>query len=121
MEMTERNKQIYELRKSGMTYRAISQSMNVKVERARQIYIRQQKKEETCSPLKSLLSARLINAFIAPYGDERLLENPQMIIDKFSLKDLKKVQNIGRKSIQELKDAMITLGYVKEGDKWLEE
>ena len=65
MEMTERNKQIYEMRNRGMTYRAISQVVNVTVERVRQIYCSQQKKEKTYCPLKRLLSPRLINAFTA--------------------------------------------------------
>ena len=44
-----------------------------------------------------------------------------MIIDEFNLKDIKKVQNVGKKSMHELKNAMVTLGYVIEGDKWLDE
>jgi hypothetical protein len=121
MEMSERNKQIYEMRKGGMTYRAIAKEMNVGHQRVREIYLRQQQKAEISVPLKRLLSARLINAFIAAYGDERLLENPELIIKEVKLSKLKWVQNVGKKSIQELVDVMISLGFVKEGDKWIEE
>jgi hypothetical protein len=118
-EKTERNKQIYEMRKSGMTFAAIANLMSISNPRVRAICSNQQNNEESDYPLKKLLSARLVKAFITAYGDERLLENPQMIIDEVKISDLKKVQNVGKQSIQGLIDAMIKLGYIKEGDEWL--
>ena len=119
-EKVERNKQIYEMRKAGMTFNGIASIVGVGHERVRQIYLRQEQKENTEFPLKRLLSTRLKNAFVAAYGNERLLENPQLIIEEVKLSKLKWFQNVGEKSIQELVHSMIILGYVNEGDEWLE-
>lgn len=116
----ERNKQICEMRKNGASYVEIASLFNVSGNRIRQIYETHRHREQTDLPLKRLISPMLRNAFFRVYGDDRLLENPQQIIDEFKFSDLKKVQNVGIKSIHGLVNALITLGYLKECDEWLQ-
>jgi hypothetical protein len=124
MDMFDRNEKIYELKKTGVTYTEISKMMSISKERARQIYLRLKDKKEMCefcAPLKKLLSTRMQNTLIICFKDEHIFENPQKIIKNVKLIQLKKVEYIGNKSIKVLVDAMITLGYVKSEDRWLEE
>ena len=124
MDIAKRNEKIYRMRESGVTYTEISKTFNISLERVRQIYFRSKylkDNEDIAPPLKKLLSSRIRNGLIIGFKDEHIFANPEKIINETTLKDLRKVQNVGKKSIKELVDAMITLGYIKPDDKWLKE
>jgi len=78
-------------------------------------------KDDSLPPLRKILSARLQKALITILNDEHIFDNPEKIVMGIKLSRLKYFPNIGEKSINELVDAMITLGHVNENDKWLEE
>ena len=124
MAISERNVQIYEMRKSGVRFTEIAKIFNISVARARQIYIKLSminKIHDSIPPLKKVLSARMQNALIIIFDDVYIFDNPQKIVMGVKLSKLKYFPNIGKRSISELVDAMITLGYVKADDKWLKE
>lgn len=124
MIISARNEQIYELRKGGLTYREIAEKYSISNNRAKQLYnkVRDFKENyDSYPPLKKLLSTRMKDALVRYFNGEHIFNNPEIIIKEVTMSDLKKVQNIGQKSRQELVDALITLGYLKQDDDWIKD
>jgi hypothetical protein len=124
MGLSERNEKIYELRKSGVPFTEIAKVFSISGTRARHIYIELDiinDNNDSLPPLRKILSARMQKALITILNDVHIFDNPEKIVMGIKLSKLKCFPNIGDKSIKELVDAMITLGYVKINDKWLEE
>jgi hypothetical protein len=124
MDLSQRNENIYELRKSGVPFTEIAKRFNLSGTRARHIYIKLKKiydDNDSLPPLCKILSTRMQKALIIILNDEHVFDKPENIVMGIKLSKLKYFPNIGEKSIKELVDAMITLGYVKINDKWLEE
>jgi hypothetical protein len=107
-----------------LTYREIAEKYSISNNRAQQLYnkVREYKEEyDSYPPLKKLLSTRMKDALVRYFNGEHIFNNPEIIINEVKMSDLKKVQNIGQISRQELVDALITLGYLKQDDNWLKE
>jgi hypothetical protein len=124
MDLSERNEKIYELRKIGFPFNEIAKMFNISGTRARDIFIKLDKtydNHDCLPPLRKILSARMQKALIIILDDVHIFDNPEKIVMGIKLSKLKYFPNIGEKSIKELVDAMITLGYVDSNDKWLEE
>lgn len=124
MDLSERNEKIYKLRKRGVPFTEIAMIFNISATRARNIFIKQDvenNNNDSLPPLRKILSARMQKALLTILHDEHIFDNPEKIVMGIKLSRLKYFPNIGEKSIKELVDAMITLGHVKNNDKWLEE
>ena len=122
MEMTERNKIIYEMRESGSKYAEIAKLFNIGKGRACDIYLKEKMKRDHADDmpiLVRLLSTRVKSALFGWFQDKHILDDPQNIIDGIKYRDLNNVPYLGKKSSRELVAALIALGYVKEGDEWL--
>jgi hypothetical protein len=124
MDLSQRNENIYELRKSGVPFTEIAKRFNLSGTRARHIYIKLKKindNHDSLPPLRKILSTLMQKALIIILDDVHIFDNPEKIVMGIKLSKLKYFPNIGEKSIKELVNAMISLGYVKINDKWLEE
>jgi len=122
--MSDRNKEIIELREKGVTYADIAKRFSISPHRVRQIHTRCLKvklEADTAPPLKKMLPPRLQNALVYYFNDKDIFTNPEKI-KTVPLSELtRKAPMIGKISIEELTTAMVLLGYVKEEDEWLEE
>ena len=121
MDISARDEEIYQLRKSGLSYTAIAKMFDITRERVRQICIRVDD-FNTCSPLKKLLPTLTQRALIFWFNDEHILEHPEKIIAGAKFSDLRtKAQRIDKVGASRLSQALITLGYLKPDDKWFKE
>ena len=124
MDLSERNEKIYKLRKRGVPFTEIATIFNISATRARNIFIKldiEKNSNDSLPPLRKILSTRMQKALIKILNDEHIFDNPEKIVTGIKLSRLKYFPNIGEKSINELVDAMITLGHVNENDKWIDE
>lgn len=121
MDISARDEEIYQLRKSGLSYHAIAKVFDITRERVRQICIRLDN-FNIYPPLQKLLPTLTQRALIFWFKDEHILEYPEKIIAGAKFSDLStKAQRIGKIGASRLSQALITLGYIKPGDKWLKE
>jgi hypothetical protein len=121
MDISARDEEIYQLRKSGVSYSEIARMCDLTRERVRQICIRLDA-FNTYPPLQKLLPTLTQRALIFWFNDEHILEYPEKIIAGAKYKDLStKAQLIGKVGARRLSQALITLGYLKPGDKWFKE
>ena len=125
MDFSSRDENVYLLRKSGTTYAGIAKALGISRGRAQQIYFKLNDfKENSASwaPLKRMLSIRAQNALIRCFKDEQIIEKPEKIISSLSYSVLRtKTQLIGKKTAEEIAQALITLGHLKPDDKWFME
>ena len=122
MNMSERDKEICKLKEEGYSGTTLAIKYDISRGRVYQIYntyLAQKVADETNPPLKKLLTVRMRNAMMNYFQDESIFSDPKRIMS-FTLRDYIMVQNIGKYALQSLINGMIALGYVKEGDKWLE-
>ena len=121
MDPIQRNERIFKQREQGGTYREISALFGISPARVRQICSREKRRFErrqSVPTLKTLVSQRLQNALQYNLYNQNLMENPEQIVALGSQKILR-IKNIGRKSIEELADALLRLGLIREADRWL--
>jgi hypothetical protein len=118
MDMEQRNEEIWRLRKEGATFSQIATRFGISDGRAQQIYRKRQDKIDNFDkwpPLKRMLSARVQNVLIKTFGSEEILEHPEKLAnmgpDAFF-----KWRNMGRKSINQLIEALESLGYSVHGN-----
>ncbi len=122
MDQSERDEKIYIMREKGASYPAIAKTFNISTERVRQIYFRIKDRKENFDswpPLKQLLSYRVQNALTNYFKNQNILESPQKIA-ALGRDDVRRIKNIGKKSIRELAFALHTLGLIRQDDKWFE-
>lgn len=123
MEMRERNQIIYEMRESGSKYTEIAKLFDIGKGRVRDIYLKDKMKRdhvEEIPVLVRMLSTRVKTALLRLFKDKHILDDPQNIIDGIKFSELMNVPFLSKKSRQELIDTLIALGYIKEGDEWLQ-
>lgn len=121
MDLPEREEKIYVLRVNGASFAEIGTTFNISRERARQLYLRAKDRNENFDswpPLKKLLSNRTKNALNIYFKDESIMENPQKIVD-LGQEEIRRIKNIGEKSIRELAAVLRALGFIKGGATWL--
>ena len=121
MNMSERDLELCKLKEEGYSLGQIAAKFNVSKSRVCQIYggyLTLNQDDETGPPLKKLLSTRLQHALAAHFNDHDILTKPEKILS-VPLSRLQLVPRIGKTSIQDLKDAMLALGYVDADDPWL--
>ena len=121
MEISSRDNEIYQMRKSGNSFSEIAKVFDITRERVRQICIRLDA-FNTYPPLQKLLPTLTQRALIFWFNDEHILEYPEKIIAGAKFSDLStKAQLIGKVGASKLSQALIELGYLKPADKWLKE
>ena len=121
MDISSRDNEIYQMRKSGISYSGIAKVFNITRERVRQICIRLDA-FNTYPPLQKLLPTLTQRALIFWFKDEHILEYPEKIIAGAKFSDLRtKAQLIDKVGASRLSQALIDLGYLKPNDKWLKE
>jgi len=122
MNISTRDKEIYQLWKSGVSYSEIARVYDLTRERVRQICIRLNDFNANYPPLKKLLPTLTQRGLIYWFNDEHILELPEKIIANAKFKDLStKAQFIGKIGANRISQALIDLGYIKSDDKWLKE
>ena len=111
--MDQRDEEIWRLRKEGVTYSQIAKQFDLSSDRVRQICFKKKARMENAGkwpPLKRELPARVRNALIKVFGSEEILEHPEKLAsmgpDAFF-----KWRNMGRKSVNQLVEALESLGY----------
>ena len=118
MDISSRDNEIYQMRKSGTSYSGIAKVFNITRERVRQICIRVDD-FNTYPPLQKLLPTLTQRALIFWFNDEHILEYPEKIITGAKFSDLRtKAQLISKVGASKLSQALIELGYLKPDDKW---
>jgi hypothetical protein len=117
-----RDEDIYNLRKSGVTYGKIAEKYSISIMRVRQIYsrVREYKEEYDSYPsLKKLLPVLTQNGLIRWFNDKSILDKPDKIITSTNYYELyKKAQLIGKVGANKISQALIELGYLKPDDNW---
>ena len=125
MIISERNENIYKLKKSGLTYNQIAEIYSICSQRVKQIYFKVREFKENYDsypPLKKLLPTLTQRGLIYWFDDVHILEHPEKIIAKTRLSDLRrKAPCIGKIGANKLSQALIDLGYLKPDDIWLKE
>ena len=122
MDMSERDKELCKLKEEGCSGRVLALKYDISHARVYQIYkayLAQKVEDETWPPLKRLLTVRMRKAMLDYFKDDSIFSDPARIMS-FTLSDYIRVQNIGKYALQSLVDGMLALGYVQEGDEWLE-
>ncbi len=107
--------QILKLREEGKTFASIASIFGISIERARQIYLSAKaanENEPSWPPFKRMLSARSRNCLIHHFGTEDILSDPKKIAD-IGILNLRKIRNIGIKSLREIVLALHSLGYIE--------
>ena len=101
------------MRREGATFSQLARHFRISRNRARTIYCQKKNKIENFDKwplLKKMLSRRVQNVLIKALGSEEILEHPEKLAsmgpDAFS-----KWRNMGRKSINQLMEALESLGY----------
>lgn len=109
-----RNYEIYLMRKAGMTLDEIGKKYGLTRERIRQLYELQRRKHEMINNpwpvFRKMLSTRSQKCLITHFGSEEIFSHPDEIASK-SYPELLRIKNIGKKSIDEIIDALKNLGY----------
>ena len=120
--MSERDKELCRLKEEGCRVSELANKFGISSARVHQIYnlyLARKQKAETDPPFKKLLTSRMSNAMDNYFKDESIYTDPARIMS-FTLRDYRRVQNVGKYALKSLVDGMLALGYVKAGDKWLE-
>jgi len=118
MDINSRDEEIYQMRKSGITYSGIAKAFDITRERVRQICIRLDA-FNTYPPLQKLLPTLTQRALISWFNDEHILEYPERIIAGAKFSDLRtKAQLIDKVGASKISQALIELGYLKPDDDW---
>lgn len=119
MNMDQRDERIWRMRKEGSTFSQIAERFDISPGRAQQIYRQRKDKienDEKWPSLRKKLPVRIQNVLIKVFGNEEIFKNPEKLAsmgaDVFIT-----WQNIGRKSVNQLNDALQSLGYPANQDK----
>ena len=119
MNMDQRDERIWRMRKEGATFSQIAERFDISPGRAQQIYRQRKDKienDEKWPSLRKKLPVRIQNVLIKVFGNEEIFKNPEKLAsmgaDVFIT-----WQNIGRKSVNQLNDALQSLGYPGNQDK----
>jgi hypothetical protein len=119
MNMDQRDERVWRMRKEGATFSQIAERFDISPGRAQQIYRQTEDKienDEKWPPLRKELPVRIQNVLIKVFGNEEIFKNPEKLAsmgaDVFIT-----WQNIGRKSVNQLNDALQSLGYPANQDK----
>ena len=122
MKMSERNMEICKLIEQGFRSTVLAAKYDISRPRVYQIYkayLARKIEEEASPPLKKLLIARMRKALLVIFKDESIYTDPARIMS-IKLRDYSKVQHVGKYALDSLVKGMLTLGYVKKVDEWLE-
>ena len=117
---TERDERIYAMRAGGASFAAIARQFGISREGARRIFLRVREQKElrpAWPPLGKMLSNRTRKALHLHFKDERILEDPRKIADA-GRDAVRRIRNIGEKSVRELADALRALGCIGDDDAW---
>ena len=113
MNIHERNEEIWRLRNKGSTYSQIARQFDLSSDRVRQVCTKKRARilhAGKCPPLRRELSMKVQNVLIKAFGSEDILGHPGKLAsmgpDAFS-----KWRNMGRKSVNQLVEALESLGY----------
>lgn len=120
-DLPKRDERIYYLRTRGASFTEIGKIFNISRERVRQIYLKTKDRKENSHswpPLKKLLSNRTQNALTLYFNNENIMEKPQKIVD-LGQEEIRRIKNIGEKSMRELAAVLRALGFIKGDDTWL--
>ena len=117
--ISSRDKEIFKLHFDGMSNSEISKMFDISVDRVNQICKKLSEYNQHYPPLKNLLSVRSQKLLIKHFDDMQILEQPDMIIKNLTPATLLRIKGIGRIFYTEITDALIYLGYIRPGDKWL--
>jgi hypothetical protein len=122
---SERNENIYKLKKSGLTYNQIAEMYSICSQRVIQIYFKVREYKENYDsypPLKKILPTLTQRALTFYFNDEHILEHPEKIIIGTKFSDLRrKAPCIGKIGANRISQALIDLGYLKPDDNWLKD
>jgi len=131
MQNVERNKEIYNMRKNGETYASIGKKFDLSTARIREICLKIEylieaaekmstgdKDKKNTEVWKLDLSLR---AFHALHGFNVFGDSYDYINWELNPKDILSVPNCGRKTIEEITDKLISLGYYKNIKEWYKE
>jgi hypothetical protein len=119
--LPKRDERIYNLRIRGASFAEIGKIFNISRERVRQLYLKMKDRKENSHswpPLKKLLSNRTKNALNVYFKDGSIMENPQKIVD-LGPEEIRRIKNIGEKSMSELAVILRALGFIKGDATWL--
>lgn len=120
-QITKRDEEIYQLRKEGHTFIRIGKQFNISRARAQKIYkdVKYLKEDfPKLSPFEQALSARSKNALMGYFKDRSIFTNPDKIAS-MGRDTILSIQNIGRKNIKEIAQALYKLGHIDYDDSWL--
>jgi hypothetical protein len=113
MDIGQRDEEIWRLRREGVPLSQIAARFHISSTRAQQIYSQRQDRVDNFDKwplLKRILSARVQNVLIKAFGSEEILDSPEKLVSMGS-EIFYKWRNMGRKSVNQLMDALESLGF----------
>jgi len=118
MNIKQRDDEIWKMRTEGATFSQIAVRFHLSPSRVQQIYCRRKEKMENFDkwpPLKRALSVRVRDILIKAFGSEEIFKNPERLASMGPNVFLK-WRNMGRKSANQLIEALESLGYSVNGN-----
>ena len=116
-----RNQEIYKLREEGYDYSHISNLFDLSQHRVRQIYkeVKYLKEElPKLPPFEQALSTKTKNALLRHFKDRSIFATPEKFV-QMGKDAILSIQNIGRRDIKEIAQALYQLGYIDYDDPWM--
>jgi len=118
MDMKERDEEIWKMRREGARFSQIAARFNISLERARKIYQQKQDRIDNFDkwpPLKRILPVRIRNVLVKVFGSEEIFNHPEKLVS-LSQEVFLTWKNFGRKSLNDLMNALESLGYTVNRD-----
>jgi hypothetical protein len=118
MNIDQRDEEIWRLRREGATFPQIARRFHLSPSRVQQIYCWRKDKMENFDkwpPLKRALPVRVQNILIKAFGSEEIFKNPEKLAS-MGPKVFMAWRNMGRKGVNQLIEALESLGYAVNGN-----
>jgi DNA-directed RNA polymerase alpha subunit len=115
-----RKEKIYRLRQEGKTYTFIASQYNISSTRVRDLFNQAKFEKETLPvlpPLMQKLSIRSQNCLRKYFGGNEIFYNPTRIVE-LGRTEIRRLKNIGKKSINEISKVLYELGHIKNIEDW---
>ncbi|PIQ94291.1 MAG: hypothetical protein COY75_04005 [Nitrospirae bacterium CG_4_10_14_0_8_um_filter_41_23] len=119
-DINNRKEQIYRLRQEGKTYAYIASLYNISRTRAQDLFNQAKFGKETLPllpPLMQNLSIRTQNCLRNYFGGNEIFYDPTKIIE-LGRAGIRRIKNIGKKSIEEISKALYESGHTKNIGDW---
>ena len=123
LESIMRRKNIYRLRKKGLTYSRIAELHGISTERARQLFVEAEYAEEILPTLPLLirkLSTRTRTYLRNHFGGDDIFYHPERLA-RMGGNQLHRIKNVGRITLREIGASLHEMGFIDCIESWIEQ